>query len=95
MPLQRRLPKRGFYNPFRQEFSVVNLQQLEQRFAAGSTVDLAALVDSGLARKGRAVKILAHGELSKALTVQAHAFSEKAKERIAQAGGSAEVLSRA
>jgi len=95
MPLQRRLPKRGFYNPFRQEFSVVNLQQLEQRFAAGSTVDPAALVDGGLARKGRAVKILARGELSKALTVQAHAFSEKAKERITQAGGSAEVLSRA
>jgi len=95
MPLQRRLPKRGFYNPFRQEFSVVNLQQLEQGFAAGSTVDPAALVDGGLARKGRAGKMLARGELSKALTVQAHAFSEKAKERIAQAGGSAEVLSRA
>ncbi len=95
MPLQRRLPKRGFHNPFRQSFSVVNLRQLEDRFAAGATVDPAALVDSGLARKGRSVKILAQGELSKALNVKAHAFSEKAAERIAQAGGSAEVLSRA
>jgi len=95
MPLQRRLPKRGFHNPFRVEYSVVNLNRLEAVFEAGAVVDAAALVAHGLVRAGRPVKVLGNGELSKALTVKAHAFSESAKARIGAAGGSAEVIERA
>jgi large subunit ribosomal protein L15 len=95
MPLQRRLPKRGFRNPFRRVFSVVNLQQLEARFEAGAVVDPASLLELGMVRKGQPIKILAQGELTKALTVKVHAFSEKAKERITSSGGSAEVLESA
>jgi len=92
MPLQRRLPKRGFHNPFRRAYGVVNLARLETVFAAGDVVDAAALVARGLARAGRPIKVLGQGALSKALTVKAHAFSASAKERIAAAGGSAEVI---
>lgn len=94
MPLQRRLPKRGFRNPFRREFTVVNLQELEARFEREAVVDPAALVMRGLLRRGRRVKILGQGELTKPLTVKAHAFSESAKTRIAAAGGQTEVISR-
>ena len=92
MPLQRRLPKRGFHNPFRRTFSVVNLARLEAVFEGGAVVDAAALLAHGLVRAGRPIKVLGQGELSKALTVKAHAFSESAKARIAAAGGSAEVI---
>jgi large subunit ribosomal protein L15 len=92
MPLQRRLPKRGFHNPFRRTYSVINLARLEALFESGAVVDAAILIDRGLARAGRPIKILGQGELSKALTVKAHAFSASAKERIAAAGGSAEVI---
>lgn len=92
MPLQRRLPKRGFHNPFRTENAIVNLARLEACFDAGAAVDPAALVARGLVRKGQRVKVLGTGELSKPLTVKAHAFSESAKARIAAAGGSAEVI---
>jgi large subunit ribosomal protein L15 len=95
MPLQRRLPKRGFRNPFRRAFSVVNLRQIESCFDAGTVVDPEALLARRLARRGREIKILALGELTKALTVKAHAFSEAAKARITAAGGSAEVIRRA
>jgi large subunit ribosomal protein L15 len=95
MPLQRRLPKRGFRNPFRREFAVVNLRQIESCFAAGAVVDPEALLARRLVRRGRVVKVLAVGELTKALTVKAHAFSEAARSRITAAGGSAEVISRA
>ncbi len=94
MPLQRRLPKRGFHNPFRRAFSVVNLGRLEATFAGGALVDTAALVAHGLVRAGWPVKVLGQGELTKPLTVKAHAFSESAKARIAAAGGSAEVIER-
>jgi len=95
MPLQRRLPKRGFRNPFRTEFAIINLGQLESRFAAGDVVDAAALHARGLLRSlRRPVKILADGELSKALTVKAEKFSAKAKTRLQAAGGSAEVVAR-
>src|SRR5215813_15130450 len=86
MPLQRRLPKRGFHNPFRREYSVVNLSRLEAVFDAGAVVDAAALLAHGLVRRGMPVKVLGQGELKKALTVKAHAFSESAKTRIAAAG---------
>ncbi len=92
MPLQRRLPKRGFRNPFRREFSVVNLNRLEAAFEGGAVVDAAILAERGLVRAGLPVKVLGQGELSKALTVKAHAFSASARERITAAGGSAEVI---
>jgi len=90
MPLQRRLPKRGFRNPFRKEYEVVNLASLG-RFAAGAVVDPEALAQAGLAR-GKRVKILGKGTLDHALTVKAHAFSESAKAAIEGKGGSVEVL---
>ena len=93
MPLQRRLPKRGFRNPSRRNFAVVNLEQLEKKFDAGATVDPAALFESGLvSRRAAEVKILGDGELSKALNVKAHRFSQTARDRIAAAGGTAEDL---
>jgi large subunit ribosomal protein L15 len=95
MPLQRRLPKRGFRNPFRVEYAIVNLSDLEARFDAQSVVDIDALVAKRMVRKGRLVKVLGDGELKKALTVKAHAFSGIAKERIAAAGGQVEVIDRA
>jgi large subunit ribosomal protein L15 len=95
MPLQRRLPKRGFKNPFRREYAVVNLRDLEARFESGAVVDPSALVERGLAHRGCLVKILADGELGKPLTVSAHAFSAVAKERIVAAGGTAEVIKSA
>lgn len=90
MPLARRLPKRGFRNLFRQEYEVVNLSSLE-RFSAGSVVDVTLLREAGLVRGKKKVKILADGELTKTLTVKAHAFSEKAREKILTLGGVAEV----
>ena len=90
MPLARRLPKRGFRNPFREEYQIINLNSLE-RFASGSVVDLAVLREAGLVRGQRKVKILADGELTKALTVKAHAFSQKAREKIMALGGATEV----
>ncbi len=95
MPLQRRLPKVGFRNPFRVEYSVVNLVDLELQFDDGAHVDPKALIEKRMVRKGMPVKILARGEIKKNLTVKAHAFSEKAKSGIAAAGGSTEVIERA
>ncbi len=92
MPLQRRLPKRGFHNPFRVSHAVVNLGQLEA-FAAGSEVTPEILVERGLVRgKGKRVKVLGEGLLSKSLNVKAHGFSSKAKEKIEALGGKAELL---
>lgn len=91
-PLHRRLPKRGFTSPSRQEYNIVNLSQLESLFEAGAVVDRAALEERGLLHKRRLpVKILGNGELTKALTVRADRFSKGARERLAAAGGSAEV----
>lgn len=90
MPLARRLPKRGFRNLFRQEYEVVNLSSLE-KFSAGSVIDIAILREAGLVRGKKKVKILADGELTKALTIKAHAFSGKAREKILSLGGAAEV----
>jgi large subunit ribosomal protein L15 len=91
MPLARRLPKRGFHNPFRERYCIINLASLE-RFADGSLVDLESLQGAGLVRgKKKKVKILAKGELTKVLTVKAHAFSQQAREKIVALGGSAEV----
>ena len=92
MPLQRRLPKRGFHNVFRVELAVVNLAQLEP-FSAGSEITPESLTEHGLIHgKGRQVKILGEGSLSKALTIRAHGFSSSAKEKIEAAGGKAELI---
>jgi large subunit ribosomal protein L15 len=94
MPLHRRVPKRGFHNPFRKEYAEVNLGRLEV-FEAGSIVTPEALQKRGLVRRTLdGVKILAKGDLTKALTVRAHKFSAKAQERIAGLGGRAEVLEK-
>jgi large subunit ribosomal protein L15 len=92
MPLHRRVPKRGFHNPFREEFQVVNLDTLGERFDAGTDVTPELLRERGLIGRNGQVKVLARGEISKALTVRAHKFSGKAAEKIAAAGGRTEVL---
>jgi large subunit ribosomal protein L15 len=95
MPLHRRVPKRGFHNPFRREYAVVNLDVIVDTFEAGSVVTPVLLRDRGLLRgRERPVKVLARGDVTKALTVQAHKFSGKAAEKIQAAGGTAEQLTQ-
>jgi large subunit ribosomal protein L15 len=92
MPLHRRLPKRGFSNPFPKSYAIVNVEMLNA-FAPGETVTPESLVGRGIIRPKRdGVKILGDGNLKVALTVQAHAFSKSAQEKIAGAGGKFEVL---
>jgi large subunit ribosomal protein L15 len=89
MPLHMRLPKlKGFKNPFKVEFQVVNLDRLSELFPEGGTVGVDELVAKGAVRKGQPVKVLGSGDVSVALDVTAHAFSATAKEKIAAAGGS-------
>jgi large subunit ribosomal protein L15 len=92
MPLHRRLPKRGFHNPFRVEYAVVNLDDLAAKFAAGAVVTPDVLRAERLVTTKQPIKVLARGEIAVALTVKAHKFSGKAAEKIAAAGGSAETL---
>ena len=93
MPLHRRVPKRGFHNPFRVEYEVVNLDTLGEKFDKGAVVTPELLREKGLVRGGSPkIKILARGEVGKALTVKAHKFSGKAAEKIAAAGGATEQL---
>ena len=92
MPLQRRIPKRGFNNIFAEEWIAINLSALEV-FEDGATVDAAALADKGIVKKASLpIKVLANGKLTKKLTVKAAAFSESAKAKIEAAGGKAEVM---
>ncbi len=92
MPLQRRIPKRGFNNIFATRYAIVNLAALNA-FENGSEVDLAALQQAGIVKKAYdGVKVLGNGTLEKALTVKAAAFSESAKAKIEAAGGKAEVI---
>ena len=92
MPLQRRLPKRGFTNIFRKEYAIVNLSDLD-RFEKGSTVDLSLLVAAGLVNKiGAGVKLLADGDIKKSLTIKVHKFSQSAKAKVEAAGGRIEVI---
>lgn len=89
IPLFRRLPKRGFKNPDRVEYNLVNLNVIEDHFEAGSVVDLEALRFLGLIGKNdMGLKVLANGELSKAVTVKAEKFSAAAKAKIEAVGGS-------
>jgi len=94
MPLIRRIPKRGFNNHFRKEYSIVNLSVLEN-FEAGAVVDIEALNAKGLiklVKDGVGLKVLGNGQLTKALTVKANSFSASAKEAIEKVGGTAEIL---
>lgn len=96
MPLQRRLPKRGFRRlpateRAREEYAVLNLSRLAQ-FQAGSEIDPAVLVSKGMVGAGRKVKILGEGDLAVNLVVRAHAFSKRASEKIVAAGGTVEKL---
>jgi len=96
MPLHRRVPKRGFHNPFRVEYAVVNLDTLAEVFEAGSSVTPELLRERGLVRQAHApVKVLGRGEISKQLTVHAHKFSGSAAQKIAAAGGAAELIETA
>ena len=90
MPLHRRLPKRGFTNIFRQEYAVVNLERLAALGQATITPEV--LRRAGMVKKDLPIKVLGDGELTSALTVQAHKFSKSAQEKIAKAGGKAEVI---
>lgn len=94
MPLYRRLPKRGFRNPFSGKFVVVNVQDLN-RFDEGATVSPASLIEIGLVKKvDDGVRVLGEGNLEKKLTVRAHHFSQAARAKIEKAGGSVEVLDK-
>jgi len=93
-PMLKRIPKRGFNNAnFRTEYEVINVSLLEERFEDGARVDAAALVEARLVSDAKSfVKILGNGELKKKLTVAANKFSKSAAEKIAQAGGSVELV---
>ena len=92
MPMQRRIPKRGFNNIFAKEIVSINVGTLN-KFEDGASVDAAALMEAGILKKEcDGVKILSNGELKKKLTVKANAFSEAAKAKIEAAGGKAEVI---
>ena len=96
MPLHRRIPKRGFHNPFRTDYAVVNLDALAARFDNGTVVTPELLLEHRLIQNSRQpVKVLARGDISKSLTVHAHKFSGKAAEKIAAAGGATQVLAAA
>lgn len=89
MPLIRRVPKRGFHNLFRVEYSVVNVSQLA---SLGASVDPEVLLERGLVHRGLPVKVLGNGEIQSAVTVAAHKFSRTAREKIEAAGGRCEEI---
>ena len=91
MPLSRRLPKRGFRNPFREEYIAVNLTDICRKFSKGAIIDEASLLANGILRKkGNKVKILAKGEIDFPVTIKLAKISQAAKEKITAAGGSVE-----
>lgn len=93
MPLQRRVPKRGFNNIFAAKAAIVNLGDIDARFEAGAVVDAQALMDCGLVKDCKnGVKVLGNGEMTKSLTIQAKSFSKSAQDKIEGAGGKAEVI---
>lgn len=93
MPLQRRIPKRGFNNIFATKYAIVNISDLNDRFEDDAVVDAAAIVASGLVRKELdGIKVLGNGEITKKLTIKAAAFSKSAIEKIEKVGGKTEVV---
>ena len=93
MPLQRRMPKRGFNNIFATVYATVNVSALEERFEAGAVVDADSLKACGLIKDAKdGIKVLGNGELTKSLTVKAAKFTAAAQEKIEKAGGKAEVI---
>jgi len=93
MPLHMRLPKlKGFKNPAKVEYQVVNVAMIAKLFPEGGTISVADLVDRGAVRKGQLVKVLGQGDLGVAVSVSADAFSDTARDKIVAAGGSATVL---
>ncbi len=91
MPLSRRLPKRGFRNPFREEYIAVNITDICRKFSKGAVIDEASLLANGILRKkGNKVKILAKGEIDFPVTIKLAKISQAAKEKITAAGGSVE-----
>jgi large subunit ribosomal protein L15 len=92
MPLARRLPKRGFKNFFRDEYEVVNLGRLLALFDGKDEITLADMYERGVVKNGAAVKVLATGEVERAVTIEAHRFSASAAEKIAKAGGTAKAV---
>ena len=92
MPLQRRIPKRGFKNPFRKEAFAINVGALAERFEAG-VVTIEMMKGAGMVpRKAKLVKVLGEGDVTRKVMIQAHMFSETAKQKLEQAGGGAEVV---
>jgi large subunit ribosomal protein L15 len=93
MPLHMRLPKlKGFKNPFRTEYQVVNVSAISELFPQGGLVDVDSLVAAGAVRRGELVKVLGNGDIAVAVQVSAHKFSGSAVEKISAAGGSTTVL---
>ena len=93
MPLNRRLPKRGFNNPFKREIAVLNLDRLDKMAGESVTVDVENWVRQGVIKKARdGVKVLGRGDLSRCLSVRAHFFSDSAKRKILAAGGKAKEI---
>ncbi len=94
MPLTRRLPKRGFTHIKKIKSEIVKLQDIENKFQNGETVNLTSMKEKGLIKKGNFVKILGNGKLTKKLKIEGHAFSKKAKEKIEKAGGEVVLLKK-
>lgn len=93
VPIHMRLPKlKGFKNPFREEYQVVNLDRIEELYPKGGDIDVASLVANGAVRKGRPVKVLGQGEITVKVSVTADKFSASAKSKIEAAGGSVTIL---
>lgn len=92
MPLARRLPKRGFKNPFREEYVALNVGLILGAFEGKTEISLEDIYERGLCKKGSLVKVLGMGEVSAAVTIEAHRFSASATEKITKAGGTAKAL---
>jgi len=94
MPLTRRLPKRGFTHIKKIIPEIVKLQDIENKFQDGETVNLTSMKERGIIKKGKFVKILGNGKLTKKLKIEAHSFSKKAKDKIEKAGGETILLQK-
>ena len=92
MPLQRRMMKRGFRNPFKKEYQIINLDVIDKYFSEGESVTHETMIEKGLINKSGAVKILCRGDIKKPLLIRANKFSKGAIEKIKQAGGTVEVI---